>query len=256
MDKRKKYFIILDTETTASCSPEENQQKKFMEKLVYDFGYTVTTKKEIVIERNYLVKEIYENDNLMSNAYFANKKPIYEKMLKEGKIEKKPLAEIIKILQKDIQDYNVSVFGAYNVSFDLDAITQTVNYIYKGIFKMIFRETKSGKYAPDTQAFMKTYVFKKDLEIIDLWTMACKTLCSQKTFQTYYLQETARGNIISNAEVVYNYITDQEMKFEEEHTALSDSKVESEILFRMLRLHKAIGNKFEFMPFRKIERVA
>lgn len=254
IDNRKKHFIILDTETTASCSPEENQQKKVMEKLVYDLGYTITTKKEILVKRNYLVEEIYTNEDLMNNAYFASKKPIYEQMVKAGKVEIKPLAEVIKILQKDIINYNAQVFCAYNVGFDLDAIMQTVNYVYPNTFKMIFKKTKAGNYAPDTIKFMSTYVFHKDLEIIDLWTMACKTLCNQITFQTYYLQETEKGNIKSNAEIVYNYITDQEMKFAEDHTALSDSIVESEILFRMLRLHKSIGNKFEFMPFRQIER--
>lgn len=255
IDKRKKHFIILDTETTATCTPEENQEKKVMEKLVYDLGYTITTKKEILIKRNYLVKEIYENDNLMLNAYFSSKKPIYEEMVRIGKVEIKPLAEIIKILQKDIKDYNAQVFGAYNVGFDLDAIMQTINYVYPNVFTMIFKKTKTGNYAPDTIKFLQTYVFKKELEIIDLWTMACKTLCNQVTFQTYYLQETKAGNIKSNAEIVYNYITDQEMEFVEDHTALSDSIVESHILFRILSIHKAIGNKFEFMPFRQIKRV-
>ena len=254
IDNRKKHFIILDTETTSEYSPEENQQRKVMQKLVYDLGYTITTKKEILVKRNYLVKEIYTNETLMNNAYFASKKPIYDKMVKARKVEIKPLAEIVKILQKDIQEYNAQVFGAYNVGFDLDAIMQTVNYVYPKVFKMFFKKTNNGNWCPDTIKFMSTYVFRKDLEIIDLWTMACKTLCNQITFQTYYLQVTNYGNIKSNAEIVYNYITDQEMKFEEDHTALSDSIVESEILFRILRLHKSIGNKFEFMPFRQIEK--
>jgi DNA polymerase III epsilon subunit-like protein len=254
IDKRAKYYVILDTETTASCSPEENIEKKVMEKLVYDLGYTIANKKEIVLKRNYLVKEIFENEELMNNAYFASKKPIYDKMVAEKKVEIKPFAEIIKILQNDIKETRAEVFGAYNVGFDLDAIMQTTNFIFPKIFKMFFKKTSNGNFAPDTVKFCQTYVFRKDLEIIDLWTMACQTLCSQVTYQTYYLQETEKGNIKSNAEIVYNYIEDLNGDFEEEHTALSDSIIETKILQRMLRLHKKLDTKFQFMPFRLIER--
>ena len=85
--------------------------------------------------------------------------------------------------------------------------------------------------------------------------MACQTLCNQKTFQTYYLEETARGNIKSNAEIVYNYIEDLGGHFKEDHTALSDSIIETAILQRILKLHKKLQTKFTFMPFRLIERV-
>lgn len=254
IDKRKKHFIVLDTETTATCTPEENMTRKVMEKLVYDIGYTITTKKEMILSRNFLVKEIYENEELMNNAYFISKKPIYEKMIQNKTVEKKPFAEIIKILQKDIKDFNIQVFSAYNVAFDIDALMQTTNFIFPNMYKMIFKKTKSNKYAPNSEKFCNTYIFRKELEIIDLWTLSCQTLCSQKTFQTFYLQETKRGNIKSNAELVYNYITDQE-NFEEEHTALSDSIIETEILHRIMRIHKKIKSKFEFLPYRLIKRI-
>jgi DNA polymerase III epsilon subunit-like protein len=190
----------------------------------------------------------------MNNAYFANKKPIYDKMVIEKKVEVQPFAEIIKILQNDIKESGAQVFGAYNVGFDLDAIMQTTNFIFPNKFKMFFKETKNNKLAPDTIKFCQTYVFRKDLEIIDLWTMACQTLCSQVTYQTYYLQETDKGNIKSNAEIVYNYIEDLDGNFEEEHTALSDSIIETKILQRILKIHKKLDTKFQFMPFRLIER--
>ena len=76
-------------------------------------------------------------------------------------IEIKPLADIVKILQEDIQATGVSTFGAYNVSFDLDALMQTVNFIYPDTFKMIYRQTNNGKYAPDTTKFCQKYIFRK-----------------------------------------------------------------------------------------------
>lgn len=255
IDKRKNYYIILDTETTASCTPEENIEKKIMEKLIYDLGYTIATKNGIVIKRNYLVKEIYENDNLMNNAYFNSKRPMYAEMVANNQIEVKPFAEIVKIMQKDIAETGAKFFGAYNVGFDLDALMQTTNFIYPNTFKMFFKKTATGKFAPDIIKFCQAYLFRKQLEIIDLWTMACQTLCSQKTFQAFYLQETARGNIKSNAEIVYNYIEDLEGEFAEEHTALSDSIIETKILQRILKIRKTLETKFAFLPYRLIERV-
>ena len=68
MDKRKNYYCILDTETTATTPPEENKKKKVIEKLVYDLGYTIATKKEIILKRNFLIQEIFCNEQLMNNA--------------------------------------------------------------------------------------------------------------------------------------------------------------------------------------------
>lgn len=255
IDKRKKYYVILDTETTSDKTPEENQQQKIMTKFVYDLGYTIATKKEIVIKRKFLIKEIYTNNFLMDNAYFKSKKPKYDEMVANNEIEIKPFAEVIKTLQQDINETNASAFCAYNVGFDLDAIMQTTNLIYPNKFKMIFKKTKSDKFAPDTQAFLKKYIVKKDIEIIDIWTLACQTLCNQKTFKAFYKQLTEKGNIKSNAEIVYNYINGT-TDFVEEHTALSDSIIETEILQRILRIHQKIDSKFAFMPFRMITKEA
>ena len=140
------------------------------------------------------------------------------------------------------------------MSFDLDAIMQTTNLIYPNKFKMIFKLTKSGQYAPDTQECLKKYRVKKEIEIIDIWTLACQTLCNQKTFKAFYKQMTEKGNIKSNAEIVYNYINDT-TEFQEEHTALSDSIIEAEILQRILKIHQKTETKFAFMPYRLIEKV-
>ncbi len=254
IDKRKTYFITLDTETTSDLSPEENGKRKVMIKYIYDFGYTIADKKETLVQRNYLVKEIFENENLMNNAYYASKKKMYDNKVVNGEIQVVPFAEIIKTLQKDIKDYNIKMFGAFNVGFDIDALMQTTEFIYPKTFPLIWKKTKSGKNAPDTIKFVQKYIFKKDIEIVDIWTLACKVLCNQKTFLAYYKEKTKGGKIKSNAEIVYNYINDTK-DFLEEHTALADSIIETEIWQRVLRNHKAIGNKFEFFPFRFIKEV-
>ncbi len=244
IDKRKNYYLIFDTETTGG---DVNI------KLIYDIGYTIADKKQIYIKRNYLVKEIFENEELMNTAYYVNKIPKYKEMVKNGEVDIKPFAEIVKILQNDLHNYNVKFACAYNINFDLDAFMQTTEHIYVNRFKMLFRPTKSGKWAPDYVNFVKKYIFKDlQIEILDIWTMACQTLCNQKTFQAFYKKTTARGNIISNAEIVYNYVNDLNGEFVESHTALSDSEVETEILQRILKLRKPEFT-IAYFPFRLIK---
>lgn len=128
----------------------------------------------------------------MKKAYYYEKMPLYLQMLDKSEITIKLFAEIVQILQKDIHDYNVKFACAYNINFDLNAFMETTQLIYPNKFKMLFAHTKSGKWRPDVENFFNKYIAKKDLEILDIWTMACQTLCSQKTFQTFYLEETPR----------------------------------------------------------------
>ena len=254
MDKRKNYYCILDTETTATTPPEENKKKKVIEKLVYDLGYTIATKKEIVLKRNFLIQEIFCNEQLMNNAYFISKKSMYDKMVENNQIEIIPLATAIKQMQKDFEKYNVTKFGAYNVSFDLDALMQTVFFIYRNIFKMLWKKTSKGTFIPDTELFLKKVILhKEDIEILDLWTLSCQTLCNQKTFQAFYKQLSEKGNVKSNAEIVYNYINGT-TDFEEEHTALNDAIIETEILQRILKIHQKVDTKWTSFPFRMIKK--
>lgn len=208
-----------------------------------------------MLKRNFLVKEIFTDVEEMKKAYYYEKMPLYMEMLDQNKISIKPFAEIVRIIQQDLKNYNVKFACAYNIAFDLSAFVETTELIYPNKFKMFFEQTKSGKWRPDTIRFFNEYIAKKDLKILDIWTMACQTLCSQKTYQTFYLETTPRGNIKSNAEIVYNYITDQDGLFTEDHTALSDSIIETEILWRILKQHKKLDTVFAFMPFRLIKQV-
>ncbi len=251
IDKRKKYTMVFDTETTGEIVTSKNGHE-IMQKYIYDIGYTIADKKKIHLKRNFIVKEIFENVDLMNSAYYKSKIPMYMEMISNGEVEIVPFAEIVKTMQRDAKLYNVKAVAAYNISFDLDAFMQTTNTIYPNQFQMLYRLTKKGSYSPNTEKFFTTYILRKEVEIIDIWTLACQTLCNQKTFQTYYKQETAKGNIKSNAEIVYSYVIDSD--FIEDHTALSDSIIETEILQKIQAMHQKIETKFAFMPYRLIEK--
>ena len=63
---------------------------------------------------------------------------------------------------------------------------------------------------------------------------------------------TNKGNIITNAEIVYQYVTDQE-DFKEDHTALSDAIIESEILARIFA-NGCSPMKAMYFPYRLIPK--
>ena len=77
--------------------------------------------------------------------------------------------------------------------------------------------------------------------------MSCLTLCKQKTF-LMDCEYTAKGNIKTNAEKVFQYIT-QNFDFIENHTALDDSIIESQILARIFKSTSKLCKQI-FMPYR------
>ena len=108
---------------------------------------------------------------------------------------------------------------------------------------------KTGKYKPEHEKLLQKLLETK-VEFYDIWTMACMTLCQQKTFLAN-AKYTKRGNIITNAETVYNYITDQ-TDFIEDHTAFSDACIEAEILARIFangcKPQKQVSFPFRLIP--------
>ena len=116
-----------------------------------------------------------------------------------------------------MEDYNVSVISAYNLGFDVNAMSCT----HKDL-------GNKGKF------------LKKKFETWDIWGMATQTILRQKTYQKMAIREnwkTAKGNILTNAEVTYRYITNK-LGFLESHTALHDTEIETQIMVKCLRQHK------------------
>ena len=60
---KAKRFLIGDTETVG-LKPVN---------FVYDFGYVIATRKEILLQRSFLITEIITDAKKMMGAYFAKK---------------------------------------------------------------------------------------------------------------------------------------------------------------------------------------
>ena len=214
-DKRKKYLMVLDVETTNCNIAERNAPN---DSLVYDIGFVICDKKgNIYAKRSFAIKEIFDWTDLMNSAYYKNKLPIYYERLATGKMEKVSIWEARKRIQSAMEYFGIDEVYAYNANFDYTTLNNTVRYL-------------SGSNC--------RWFFKYGTKICDIWNIACQVLGTQKTFQ-WENERNEKGNLITNAERMFGYC--EQLDFEEEHTGLADAIVESQILARCLRTHKSIN---------------
>lgn len=216
VDKRKKYIMILDVETT-----NNNMESKFNDGLVYDLGFTVIDKKgNIYCKRSFAIQEIFDWKELMSTAYYKEKLPKYYEKLKDKQMEKISIWDARKRVKKAIEYFNIKEVYAYNANFDYTTLNNTVRYLSGSLCR---------------------WFFPYGVQICDIWNIACQVLGTQKTFQFENIRNE-KGNLSTNAERMFAYLS-QDFEFEEEHTGLADALIEGEILVRCLRSHKSIDKK-------------
>jgi DNA polymerase III epsilon subunit-like protein len=200
--------MILDTET---CDLQGN---------VYDVGYTIANKNgDIVIERNYLVSEIFTDADKMIGAFYAKKLfTHYAPMLDVGEIRLNPWIDIVAQMKSDIIEYGVNIMAAYNLGFDRRVMRQTNDLLGDG------------------------FPICPDLKQLDIWQFACETKLSQKQYATIARQNgwlSPKGNIKTGAEFAYRFVSG-EFGFVEDHTALSDARIETKILAECFKQKKKI----------------
>ena len=216
IDKRKKYYIVLDTETCPIDREVEGVDPKNM--LVYDIGFAIVDKKGNIyrtgsyIISNVFFKEFYEK---MQSSYYANKIPQYIEDIGNGTRKVKTWAEISYILREVIKEYNVTIVTAHNAQFDFYALDNTKKYLneYSMLPYMTWYDTL--KMARSVMAEMPTY----------------KQFCQENNYIT------ATGKCKTTAEVLYRYISGNN-DFKESHTALEDVLIEKEILAYCFKQHK------------------
>ena len=216
IDKRKKYLMVLDVETT-----NNNMEKGAKnDGLVYDIGFVVCDKQgNIYCKRSYAVQEIFDWTELMSTAYYYKKLPKYYERLANNKMYKNSIWHIRKVIKEIMQIFNITEVYAYNANFDYTTLNNTVRYL-------------SGSAC--------RWFFPYGTQICDIWNIACQVLGTQKTFQWENIRNV-NNNLITNAERMFGYC--EQIDFEEEHTGLADAVVESQILARCFKSHKSINKK-------------
>ena len=222
MDRRKRYILVLDTETANTITLEDGRLD-MSNVLVYDCGWAVVDKQGNIYETaSYVNSDIFmEEKELMQSAYYASKIPQYLQDLENGSRIMADTVTIHSALLNTIKRWNVTVISAHNAHFDYNALNNTQRYV-----------TKSKE----------RYFLPYGIEIWDTMKMANSVICKMPTYINYcnannYL--TSQGKPRKTAEILYRFIS-RNNEFIESHTGLEDVLIEKEILAYCFRQHKTM----------------
>ena len=130
IDKRKKYYMVLDTETCPIDRELEDVTPTNM--LVYDIGYTITDKKGNVYRTgSYIVSDIFFGEfyTKMQSSYYADKIPKYMEQIAKGERVVKTWKQISFILRKVLEEFDINVVVAHNARFDYGVLRNTKDYL-------------------------------------------------------------------------------------------------------------------------------
>ena len=201
-------FLVIDTETTNDID----------DPIVYDVGFSVIDIfGNIYEEHSYVVAETFiEEKELMKTAYFADKIPMYQADIKQGKRTLKRYWNIKQILFETIKKYNIKIVMAHNMRFDYRSLNLTLRWF------------TSSKYR---------YFLPYGIEIWDTLKMARETFKNDNDYKEFCLANnfvTKRGANKYTAEVLYRYLT-KNLDFVESHTGLEDTLIEKEIFVECMK---------------------
>lgn len=217
-------IAIFDTETTSLEKP-----------FCYNIGYQIVNveTKEVLLKREFVVEQVWHNIPLFSSAYYADKRPLYVSAMKGKRAVLEKWGYACGQMRKDFKTYEVSQAYAYNSAFDEKVFEFNTDYF-------------------------KTLNPFDELEIFDIRGYVHKFIAFTPQFQDFCeINElfTESGNYSTTAETLFRYLS-QNIEFNEAHTALADSEIETQILFMCLDKGAEIGKAYktyQSIP-RKVER--
>ena len=196
-----KKYIILDTETTNDIDCP----------LVYDFGFSVIDENgKAYASYSFVNADIFCDDEMMANAYFAEKIPQYWEDIKSGNRVLKSFRSIERIFRRVCREWQVDTFVAHNARFDYLALQTTKRYITTSKERFFF---PYGSKFVDTLKLSREVFGKNKIY---------RNFCVTNNYVTNY------GQNRYTAEVIYRFLTNCN-DFVEEHTGLADCMIEKEI---------------------------
>lgn len=217
----RKVFAILDIETITDA------------RLAFDIAWIVKDSKGNMLEkRNYLVREIMDTPFasilIRRDSFMKNKANFYMDGIAFDSFDIASLASIQCDFANIASRYNAkTVMCAYNAKFDYNVLNDNM------------------------QAYYGMDFFYDTTEVVDIMTMALATICDTNKFVRWcqiHNMVTNKGNILTNAQTVYAYLT-QNVDFVEAHHALADCEIESEILFKARKYRKKHHKQFAMPVF-------
>ena len=194
--------MIFDTETTSLDKP-----------FCYNIGYVIADSEsgEKLVKRDFVVEQIWHNLPLFQSAYYADKRPLYVSAMKARKTIMDKFGYICQQMRRDIKAFEVGSAYAYNSPFDEKVFDFCCDW-----FKCINPFDTIPVY--DIRGYAHNYICNTDEYI---------QFCEDNNLFT------EAGNYSTTAEALFRFMT-KDIAFEEEHTALADSEIETDILLECL----------------------
>lgn len=212
-------IMIFDTETTSLEKP-----------FCYNIGYTIRDEETFaeLVSREFVVEQVWYNEALFASAYYADKRPIYVNRMRGRKIEMRKYGHIMRRMIADIKAFEVVGAYAYNSGFDEKVFAFNCDW-YKC-----------------NNPFDAVPIF-------DIRGYAHHFLCGDvfKEWCEEFQQFTETGNYSTSAETLFRFVG-ADLEFIEEHTALSDSMIEADILQAAIESGATLGE--DYKAFRSLPR--
>lgn len=190
--------VVFDTETVSLEKP-----------FCYNIGYTILNldNGETLVKRDYVVEQVWHNPMLFITAYYADKRDIYVAAMRSRKTIMAKYGYICQAMIRDFAKYEVVGAYAFNSPFDDKVFAYNSDW---------FKCNNPFDNLPifDIRGYVHQFMIDDNF----------KKFCEDNGYFT------DSGNYSTTAEVMYRYLTGN-TDFIEEHTALSDSEIEAEILF-------------------------
>lgn len=194
-------ICVFDTETTSLEKP-----------YCYNVGYLIldTESRACLVKREFVIEQIWHNLPLFNTAYYANKRSIYVGAMRARTIRMEKFGYVTQQMLRDFRNYEVERAFAYNSAFDEKVFDFNCDW-----FKVVnpFESVPIS----DIRGFVHHFM------IDDTFRAWCE---ENNAF-------TESGHYSTTAEALTRYIR-SDTSFVEDHTALSDSEIEAEILFTCL----------------------
>ena len=218
---KKNIFVILDIETLTDA------------RLAFDIAWIACDSKGNVLSHyNALVKEIVDSPFAMAllrrDSFMKNKSKMYIDSIIFNTIDIKSLNEIANDFNSLAIMYNANIIMcAYNAHFDYNVLNDNMDIYYGDLF------------------------FNKNVKVYDIMTMTLATICDTNKYVRWCIANgatTEKGNVKTNAETVFAYLTDN-INYVEEHHALADCEIEKDIFFKAKNYKKKLHTKFAMPIF-------
>ena len=198
------YSLVFDTETT-------DLNKCFC----YDVGYLIfdTDTNEIILQKHFVIEQIWHNIELFQTAYYAEKRPLYISLMRAKKATMEKWGYVMQEMIRDIRKFNVTDAYAYNSSFDEKVFNYNCDWF-------------------------KTQNPFDNVAIHDIWGYASEKITYTPEYKAFCEQNsnfTDSGNYKGSAESVYQYLTTTP-DFIEAHMGLYDAQIELIILQKCVEL--------------------